>query len=113
MDLEDASRGQAIEMRTDGAREAVTRVASLEHRHDASTRMLPGDPGDDRRQLGEVSVGEGELAERIAGARIEAGRNHHQLRLEPLRRRHQLAAEHAENLVAARASRERTVDDAG
>src|SRR6188474_1006628 len=106
------SHAQAVEMRADGAREAVARVASFEHRHEASTRMLPGDTGDDRRQLGEVGVGEGELAERIAGARIEAGRNHHELRLEALRRRHQPGAKRAENLVAARAGRERPVDDA-
>ena len=46
----------------DRAREAVARVASFEHRHDASARVLAGDLDDDCRELGEVGVGERELA---------------------------------------------------
>jgi hypothetical protein len=58
-------------MGRDGAREAVARVAAFEHRHDAAPRVLAGDSGNERRQLGEVGVGQRELAERIAGARMK------------------------------------------
>ena len=53
-------------MGADGPREAVERIASLEHRDDASARVLSSDLGDECRQFGEVGVREGEPAERIA-----------------------------------------------
>src|SRR6185295_12562874 len=106
------SRAQPVEVRCDGARKAVTRIASFEHRHDASARVLPGNLDHDIRELGEVGVSERELAERIAGARIEAGRDHHELGPEALRGRNEARSKRAENLVAAGAGRERPVDDA-
>src|SRR2546425_10245813 len=107
-----ASRAQAPDVRIDRAREAVEGVTSLEHRHDASARVLSGDLGDDAGEFGKIAVGQSEPAERIAGARVEAGRDHHELGLEALRRRYQPGPKRIENLVAASACRERPVNSA-
>ena len=62
-------------MGADGTRETVQRVAALEHRHQSSARMLTGDLAHHVREIGEILIGERELAERIASARVEAGRD--------------------------------------
>src|ERR1700724_1866377 len=89
-------------MGADGTREPVQRVAPLEHGHESSRRMLPGDLDHHVREIGEILIGEGELPEWIAGARVEAGGGDHQLRLETLRSGHEHLAKHTQNLRTAR-----------
>src|ERR1700681_1280826 len=98
-------------MGADGTRETVQRVAPLEHRYQSSARMLTGDLDHHVREIGEILIGEGELPEWIAGARVEPGGGHHQLRLETLRGGHEHVTKHTQNLLAARARRGPPVDD--
>src|ERR1700730_4877082 len=98
-------------MGADGTRETVQRVAALEHGHESSSRVLTSDLDDHVREIGEILIGEGELAEWIAGARVEAGGGHHQLRFEALRGRHEHVPKHTQNLLAARARRERPIEN--
>jgi hypothetical protein len=64
--------------------------------------VLLRDLEDERGEVGEVGVGERELAERIAGARVEAGGNHHQIRLEALGCRHEAGAKRGRGSRCAR-----------
>src|ERR1700680_5166940 len=98
-------------MGADGTRETVQRVAALEHRYQSSARMLTGELDHHVSEIGEVLIGEGELAERIASARVEAGGGHHQLRLEALRGGYEHVTKHTQNLLAARARRERPIEN--
>src|SRR5438034_10748818 len=98
-------------MRRHGARQTVERISAFEDRHDAPARVLARDADRDTGELCEILIGQREAAERIAGARIEAGGDHHELRLESIRRRHQRLAKDAENLFAAGSGGKWIVDD--
>src|SRR5262245_54620336 len=73
--------------------------------------MLPGDAEDDAGELVEILIGQREAAERIADARVEAGRDHHELRLESIRQRYKPLTERRDNLWRARSRGERIVHD--
>ena len=85
-------------------------VAPLERRHDPSPGMPVGDLPDDGGELGEVGIGEGEPAEGIADARVEAGRDEDELRSEAVGRRHEPIAERADDLPPPGACWEGAVD---
>src|SRR6476660_9166481 len=69
---------------------------------------------DDEQQIGqfhEVLISQGELAERVARARIEARRNQHQFRLETRCGRHEPFAKGFQDLRSAGTCWKRVIDD--
>jgi len=97
-------------MRRDRERQTLERVSTFEHGDDASARMPARDADHDVGELGEILIGQREPAERIAGARVEAGGNHHQLRLEPVRGGHE-DLRNTPRISLRPDRRERVVDD--
>lgn len=85
-------------------------VTPLERRHDPSSGMPVGDLPDDPGELGEVGIGEGEPAEGIACARVEASRHEDELRPEAIGRRHEALSKGADDLPSPGACREGAVD---
>jgi len=85
-------------------------VAPLERRYDPPSGMPVGDLADDAGELGEVGIGEGESAEGIAGAGIEAGRHEDELGPEAIGRRHEPIAERTDDLLPPGACWEGAVD---
>src|SRR6266850_4877293 len=98
-------------MRSHGERQTLERIPTLEDGHHSSARVLTRDADHDVGEPAEILIGQREPAERIAGARVEAGGDHHQLRLEALRGGDEAFTERAENLLAPGTSGKRIVDD--
>ena len=73
---------QRGDMRGDRARQALQIVAAFQHRDDAAARRSSRRPPSASRHPGEIGLDQIEIGERIARMRVEAGRNHQQVRLE-------------------------------
>ena len=69
-------------MRARRAGQSFERVPAFQDGHQASSRMLTCDLQKNVGEGGKVRICEREPAERVAKARVEAGRDHHELRLE-------------------------------
>ena len=59
-------------MRCCRGRETIERITAFQHRDDAPAREAVSDLHDDTGEIGEVIIGEGESAQEIADAGIEA-----------------------------------------
>src|ERR1017187_5627632 len=99
------SGGERRYMRGGGTGQAFQTVATFQHRYHAASGEFHDGAGD----IGEILVGEGETAERVAQARIEAGGDQHQIGAEASRGGHQRSLDRAEDLFAAGAGRKREV----
>ncbi|UCF75312.1 MAG: 50S ribosomal protein L3 N(5)-glutamine methyltransferase, partial [Betaproteobacteria bacterium] len=91
-----------------GAREM--RTLPREYRHEPAAGVDPCDGEHHAGQVGEILIGEGKPAERIAGARIKARRDEHELRLEAIHGGEERLPEGAEDLFPSRAGRQGFVE---
>src|SRR6266702_4703651 len=90
-------------------RQSIEIVSTLENRHHPSVRVFVRHLHDERCQLTKIGVGEAKTSERIAKPRVKSGGDEDDIGTKFIHMRRQPVAKCAENLIAARARRERTI----
>src|SRR5579875_1029120 len=102
--------GERTKMRFGSGSEPREIVAAFENRNELMVAALGGKREEELGQIPEVLIGQEELAEGIALARIKARRDENQIRMEGFGGRQEAVCESSLNFAAARSGRKRAID---